>query len=117
MGKIFLSKKFQATLAAVAITIGAKWGLQLDTETIGLILSPFIAYIAGQAYVDGKVNTAIVAQNTATENNVAGIKIAAINNAYTETKSVEQILSAVSDKPQPTPSPSLEKINEKTMNL
>lgn len=106
MKTLFLSKKFQMAVVATVIGIAAKFGLQLDTETTGLLMSPFIAYIVSQAYVDGKTNSAQIEQQTAQT-------VAAINNADTSKSSVGQLLKAVEPRP---PQPTLAEVNEDTMS-
>ena len=48
------SKKALAAIAGVLVGLAAKKGLNLDTESVLAILSPVVAYILGQAHVDGK---------------------------------------------------------------
>ena len=55
------SKKFQATIAAVAVALLAKVGIDADNETILLIISPLVAYILGQGIADtGKERAKII---------------------------------------------------------
>jgi hypothetical protein len=57
---LLTSKKFIAAIVAVIVAIGARYGLQLDPPTVGVIVSPIIAYIVGQGMADrGKEAAAI----------------------------------------------------------
>ncbi len=49
---IFYSKKFQMAIAGVIVAVAAEYGLELDTATILVILSPILTYIAGQGLAD-----------------------------------------------------------------
>ena len=44
---IFQSKKFQAAIVGLVVAIGAEFGLELSNDTLLVILSPILAYIAG----------------------------------------------------------------------
>lgn len=62
------SKKVAVMLAGVIVAAAGKIGLELPTETVALILSPILMYIAGQGWADrdkeaAKVN-AIAAVNS-----------------------------------------------------
>ena len=46
------SKKFQVAVAGVIVAALGKLGLDMDEETILLVLSPIIAYILGQGVAD-----------------------------------------------------------------
>lgn len=52
LAALFSSRKFLVALATALAAAGGKLGLELDTETIILILSPMIALIAGIAVED-----------------------------------------------------------------
>jgi uncharacterized membrane protein (DUF441 family) len=61
---IFKSKKFQALIAGIIITITADYGLELDQQTIYAIVGLFAAYMTGQGIADvGKEKAKIEAQN------------------------------------------------------
>lgn len=56
------SKKFLAALVAVVVAAGARYGLNLDPETVGILIAPLIAYIVAQGQADkGKHAAAITA--------------------------------------------------------
>ena len=46
------SKKFQVAVAGVIVAALGKLGLDMDEETILLVLSPIIAYILGKGVAD-----------------------------------------------------------------
>jgi uncharacterized protein YqgC (DUF456 family) len=46
------SKKFTVAIIGVIVGIGSRLGLHLDPETVGIILSPFVAYIFAQGQAD-----------------------------------------------------------------
>lgn len=49
---LIVSKKFVATLVGVIVTLAARAGLALDETTVGMIVTLFVAYIAGQSIAD-----------------------------------------------------------------
>lgn len=49
---LFKSKRFVVVVAGVITAFGAKYGLDLNTEALAVILTPVIAYILGQSHVD-----------------------------------------------------------------
>lgn len=62
---LFTSKKFIAAVVAVLVAIGTRYGLNLDPETVGVIIAPIVAYIVGQGMADrGKEAAAINATAT-----------------------------------------------------
>jgi len=50
--QILASKKAVMALVAGIVWGVAKLGFQVDTETVAGIVSPLVAYILGQSYVD-----------------------------------------------------------------
>lgn len=79
---ILASRKFQAALVALVVGIAAKLGLNWDPGTIGVLLSPFLAYIIGQGQADkGKAAADIQKQaaeiTAAAATNVARIEASA----------------------------------------
>lgn len=46
------SKKALAALAGVIVALAGKWGLNLDTESVALVVGPIVAYILGQGAAD-----------------------------------------------------------------
>lgn len=52
MKELLTSKKFQVALAAMIAAILARWGWNVDLETIMTVLSPLMLYIVGQAAAD-----------------------------------------------------------------
>jgi uncharacterized membrane protein (DUF441 family) len=58
------SKKFQAAAVGVIVAIAGKAGLDLDEASLLTILSPILAYIAGQGLADiGKEKAKIEGKN------------------------------------------------------
>lgn len=49
---ILKSKKFQAAVVGLVVAIAGKIGLGLDETSLLTILSPILAYIAGQGLAD-----------------------------------------------------------------
>ncbi len=49
---ILKSKKFQAAVVGLVVAIAGKIGLDLDHDALLVILSPILAYIAGQGLAD-----------------------------------------------------------------
>ncbi len=49
---ILKSKKFQAAIVGLIVAFAGKYGLNLDETAIMAILSPILAYIAGQGLAD-----------------------------------------------------------------
>jgi len=49
---IWKSKKFQASMVGLAVALAGKIGLNLDEAALLTILSPILAYIAGQSAAD-----------------------------------------------------------------
>jgi len=49
---MILSKKVIAMLSGVIVATLAKVGLDLDVESVAVIISPIIAYIIGQGWAD-----------------------------------------------------------------
>ncbi len=49
---LFASKRFVVLVAGVVAAVAAKAGLEINTEALAVILSPFIAYILGQSHID-----------------------------------------------------------------
>lgn len=49
-----MSKKVQTAIVASIVALAARMGLELNSETVGLILSPFLAAILGQGIADAK---------------------------------------------------------------
>ena len=91
--ELLKSKKFRAALAsAVAgffIMISAKFGLEVDTNEAvlmaGVIVSPFLVYITGEAYSEKDAKAAVIeSQNR--ENISQGI----INNLMPKESSGEE---------------------------
>lgn len=64
MKELFLSKKFQVALVATIIAIGGKFGLQLDNQTIGILISPLMLYIGAYAYSDAHITSALIEKDT-----------------------------------------------------
>ncbi len=63
---ILKSKKFQAALVSLVVMIAGKAGFDLDEAALLTIVSPFLAYIAGQAVADiGKEKAKAEAKNPA----------------------------------------------------
>lgn len=61
---ILKSKKFQAAIVGLIMAIAGKAGLQLDDTALLTILSPILAYIAGQGLADiGKERAKIEGKN------------------------------------------------------
>ncbi len=52
MHQILLSKKFQAATAATIVGLLAKFNLQVDTETVLVLIVPLIAYVVSQGIAD-----------------------------------------------------------------
>lgn len=50
--QIVTSKKFIAAIATLLVTLISKIGFNADPETVGLIISPLIVYIAAQGAAD-----------------------------------------------------------------
>ena len=46
------SKKFQAAVLGLVVAIGGHYGLDLNSDTLLAVLSPILAYIAGQGLAD-----------------------------------------------------------------
>lgn len=46
------SKKWQTAVIGAIVAAAAKLGLQLDSETVALIVAPLVAYIIGQGISD-----------------------------------------------------------------
>ena len=60
--EMLVSKKFIVAIAGVIVAAAAKIGLDLDTESVALILSPIIAFILGQGVADsGKAAAKVTA--------------------------------------------------------
>ena len=49
---LFASKKFTVALTATIVWAVSLLGFDVDTETIGAILSPLYAYVLGQGFAD-----------------------------------------------------------------
>ena len=49
---LLTSKKFIASLAGTIVAFAGKYGIELDNESVALILSPLVAYILGQGIAD-----------------------------------------------------------------
>lgn len=74
VSSIFRSKKFQAAIVAVIVAVAARAGFQLDAGMIGILISPFLVYIGGQAVADNgkeaatiQKEAAVIAANAATQ--------------------------------------------------
>lgn len=52
MTELLRSKKFLMAVAATLVAAGAKLGLDLSTETVGLLMAPMLTYIAAQGVAD-----------------------------------------------------------------
>ncbi len=57
-------------LFGLLVSFGGRLGLQLDNETVGLLLAPILVYIVGQGFADtGKtaalINASVEAKQTA----------------------------------------------------
>lgn len=50
--EILKSKKFQAAVVGVIVAFAGKAGLNLDDTSLLTVLSPILAYIAGQGLAD-----------------------------------------------------------------
>lgn len=60
---LLLSRKFIAALTGVLVGLAAKYGLKLDPETVGILVSPLVAYVVSQGMADkGKEAARIAAQ-------------------------------------------------------
>jgi hypothetical protein len=46
------SKKFMAAIIGLIVGIAGKFGFNLDPATVGILVAPFVAYIAGQGIAD-----------------------------------------------------------------
>lgn len=46
------SKKALAAITGVIVALAARYGLELETEAVAAIVSPIVAYILSQGYVD-----------------------------------------------------------------
>lgn len=67
---LFTSKKFLMAIAATLVTLGAKYGLNLDPELIALIVGTFATAIIGQGIADhGKEAAKINADKPAANSN------------------------------------------------
>ena len=61
---LLTSKKFQAAVIGVVVMVLGEVGLQLDPDTLLLVVSPIIAYIVGQGVADiGKGKAEVEAAN------------------------------------------------------
>ncbi len=58
------SKKFQAASLGLIVAIGGHFGFDLDSDILLTVLSPILAYIAGQGLADfGKERAKKVVEN------------------------------------------------------
>ncbi len=70
---LLASKKFLTTLVAIGVTIGARYGLQLDPEFCYAILGLFAVLLGAQGAADhGKSAAEINAANPGSGTQVAG---------------------------------------------
>lgn len=58
---LFQSRKFVLLLVGTTVAIGARFGLQLDTEIVGMIVGLFGIAIGSVAYEDGQAKSALPA--------------------------------------------------------
>lgn len=52
LGDLWASKKFRTALLGVIVGLAGKLGLQIDVESLAVIISPFVACILGQGIAD-----------------------------------------------------------------
>lgn len=62
---LLLSKKFVVALLACFAAVAARYGWEVDTQTIIAVVSPFLVYIGAQGWADSGKEKAKVDQTTA----------------------------------------------------
>lgn len=50
--EMFTGKKFLGAVAGTIVAAALKIGLELDTESVLLVISPIVSYILGQGWAD-----------------------------------------------------------------
>lgn len=55
---LFASRKFVLLIVGTVVAIGTRYGLELDTEVVALIVALFATSIGGIAYEDGQAKGA-----------------------------------------------------------
>lgn len=93
---LFSSKKFLMAIAATIVTLGAKYGLNLDPELIALIVGTFASAIIGQGIADhGKEAARINLEKAPANSNV-------VVQTGDKPTAVEMSPDAVTTNPLPT---------------
>lgn len=62
---LLLSKKFVVALLACVAAVAARYGWEVDTQTIIAVVSPFLVYIGAQGWADNGKERARIEQSTA----------------------------------------------------
>jgi uncharacterized membrane protein (DUF441 family) len=57
---LLLSKKFIAAISGVVVALATKKGFHLDTDMVGVLLSPIVAYIVSQGIADKGKAAAVI---------------------------------------------------------
>ena len=55
------SKKALAAIAGVVVTLVGKLGIDLDTDALGILITPIVAFVVGQGIADNGKEAAKVA--------------------------------------------------------